>query len=1437
MSSPKERHYWLQLRGALTAGQWRSEYPARAPNNTLLSWPELLRKFNKHCQGFKDISDVASQTQSLAFLLSARYKDDDENDDTLLDNPTAEGTERRDGTQRGSLALGTEGMLLEENIEEAMVGYEVLKSLESSKYDTIHLALAYYAYALGNPTECLNHLSKVPELLQFHNRIPNADSIRSNGSFLGPSSYAPSTTSFAGSFASVADIGSPEVRDGRGWAMAETFRSICLKGMSYEKLYPADPTMALKAYRVALPALSSLRSEFTSKSIPIPLSSSGKAEPALFTHLREMWRWVERLLWRAIILTSKTANVFAEDETQPTSTIADRASDSQNSLFDWFKHYTTCSSYWPPHFRTAHRTTIYALHLRALVLRHGVLMSLPAVGVAPVYAQPSKKSIPPSSSSKASSRPTTATSTPHEASDPSSTSVSLLTTQSSWMNTARSVAQDYRAVLSVSTSFPRAGERNFKVEEFVELCVKVWEAGGAIGEQASWVIEILNWAQRLTFNSSVILRHLTRLLFLGSSLYLAKRTLNLYIQVVGKAWEASKEGVGEDMDDDARWVETLVFGARMLCASVGGHGGGAFAGMLSGSSGRGQHMPIGDDGTEGIDEVLEARTILEKARTRLNENDHRLVAEVLLAEGIVWGLLGVKGQDPSTRPLNFDKAHLCLLHSIKSHPTPSAYYHLALSFARRIPAAGGLSDAPDSQSEPAPFPHTAYEHNLTQAIESAGHAVEGCPHDVRYWHLLGLLLSAAEKWSAAKEILERGAALDDTDSSDTVDQASESIGDESTSSPGEENMTNGGGGDADTVRQAETDSNTLKVPGANGVVNLTDLANASATNKTAKARNNGTSNGSAIHTSDSSAASLNGSAAISSLADLLPSHTLLLRPDETTLPTASSLLHPAVAALYPPSTSGAASLSVPSLSIDQYPPSMADLFEQHLQLRMTQVALMEVVEGPEGAEEGWLEIFSWVAEKRGLSGGSTPAASQPRQSLDQPRDSIDLAGPDSASAPYAHSSIQVQEDKSRHSAASKDLYPGLGVTTNPPDVNDAASDSLPVPIGITISPATPDAVPRIEDEVQLQLEKVEQAQLRVQSRRSFESFTDAVDERNAERFSGNKHREKEKERMKEKEKRQFNGFSIPKAKRSTSIERDTRGDTSKSKKVQQMLKGGVHKGRAGISAVSRRIGNGVGKNGTLRRSTSTPVLQPMSYQASSIHSRRRLSSVAHSGEHTPSESPPPPPPPSLPSSGTQQDFSIRNQRSARENRLLSDLWLMSAATFRRLGKIEQAKGSIQEAEVRDEHNPNVWVQLGLYYFALGLYQHAVDTLQKARFICSDDVGATVHLARLYLDPSINCKLHPTDAETPPSSPTSGSGSFTQGAPPSSTSASIDLAAGMLAHLTKGRGWDVPEAWYFLAKAYGMQGRKDKERETLKIALEFSEKRGVRDIGSALGWCL
>lgn len=57
-------------------------------------------------------------------------------------------------------------------------------------------------------------------------------------------------------------------------------------------------------------------------------------------------------------------------------------------------------------------------------------------------------------------------------------------------------------------------------------------------------------------------------------------------------------------------------------------------------------------------------------------------------------------------------------------------------------------------------------------------------------------------------------------------------------------------------------------------------------------------------------------------------------------------------------------------------------------------------------------------------------------------------------------------------------------------------------------------------------------------------------------------------------------------KRSTSIDQES----SKGKKVQQMLKTQVHKSRAGISTISKKIGHGMvrNSNSSLRRTTSAP---------------------------------------------------------------------------------------------------------------------------------------------------------------------------------------------------------------------------------------------------------
>ncbi|ESK91333.1 hypothetical protein Moror_2796 [Moniliophthora roreri MCA 2997] len=1165
MSNVKERHYWTQLRTALTAGQWSSLFPAKAPNGTALSWSELFRKFNKHCKGFSDVAEVASQTHALSLLLSANSRNEDQ------DQPVK--------PHEYPLELGEECVLPEERVEEAKAGYETLKRLESSNFDTLNFALAYYAYALGNPSECLSQLNKVPDVSHVQNHIPLPKTMRASTLNVptGGAGSISSASSGGGSF--VSDSASmAEIKDGRSWAMVETIRSLCLQGMATERLRSDKPQKALDIYAAAFPILTIIESELVS----VPPTAMGKIDFSSFTRFREVWRWVERLLWRAIVLASKTFNIHHDHKQTPCK--------QHDSLWTWLDHYSSCSVYWPSEFRTSHRSTISVLYLRALVLRY---RSTPALAQTSMTESPK----PPA-----------------------------------WMHTARLVVQEYRAILSKSTKFPRAGERNYKVEDFVDLCVAVWEASGGIGDYTGWVLDVLWWATRLTFNSYRILRHMTHLLYVSGDTSLARRTLRLYVQVVGKAFQASGAGASADADTDEKWVETLVFGIRMFCKTA--------SALLSSAV----------HNREELDDLREAGSLVAKAKGRLNRDNKELTGSVELAEGIWNTVMALREHDPHTRPEHLTTAHSLFLKSLETYPSPSAHYHLALSYARPGP-----------------------QQDISQAIIHAGSAVEGDPKEIRYWHLLGLLSAASELWEAAQGALEAGAMIGET--------------------PRAENGSN---------IEGTPSVKLLSLPD----INMRDYANPPNASGKENGQVDGLPSTGLDHSLFVAPAPTEG--------DLPPIS--ILSKDATAIPPADELLQP------------------PS---DHPPPTRHESFEHALQLRMTQIAVTEYVEGVEGAASKLPEVFQWIAEKRGVTG-------------DQTRNSID--GTMSADMKLKSPS-ELALNVSSH-GHDKPAHEGTEVAAAPP-ANQAPQATLQPPIPITISPATPTEQEKGEDALGLSIEKSESGKRSQEGR-----------------------------------------------------------DPSKPKKVQQMLKNHVHKGSARISTISKKIGHGVVRNGSLRRSNSTPdfsgLLRSNSYQASSIHSRKRVSSFLIPSESVLGESPPPPTPPALPPT---LQHSKWNNRSSRENRLLSDLWLMSAATFRRLGKIEQAKGAIQEAEVRDESNPNVWVQLGLYYIALGQRQHAVDSFQKALFISPDDIAASIHLSRIYIFPQETSK----HAKAIPDN--------------------VDLAAGLLAHLTDGPAWDVPEAWYFLAKAYGMQGRPERERECLSRALTLSERRGVRDINLSLGWCL
>ena len=582
------------------------------------------------------------------------------------------------------------------------------------------------------------------------------------------------------------------------------------------------------------------------------------------------------------------------------------------------------------------------------------------------------------------------------------------------------------------------------------------------------------------------------------------------------------------------------------------------------------------------------------------------------------------------------------------------------------------------------------KYNLDQAIQYAGLTVEADPGDVKYWHLLGLLLAAQERWEEAKEVLERGADLGVGEDDADVEVSGESGDVGGLPSLGKRREGEEG---SDTVDSVQSDADVRTLLGPPIYRNQTSNGDSSTITPAIKTDGIGdlfinrispitsTNSPQPIYIFSQSNSNSHSHSSSSSTQSLPPTSTLLLSP--------------------PPS---------------KYPPSQYDLFETHLQLRMTQGTVVEIVEGAEGAEALWLDVFGWVAKRRsaedrlqrqsidGITERSSDHISSSQHhtittSIDgSPRRLLPNPNPNPVSH---HHNQQPQQTSYPPDNNEMDQTQAQTIGSSHLETNGMIQDLIP----ITISPATP----TVAEEVAYS---------------ALEIAKDRVKERDQRKDQG-------------KEKRTLNNAFRPKRLTSIDIERDSnnRLDVQKSKKnVGQMLKGSVMKSRAGITAATKKLG---ARHTGLRRSTSTPgsfrflffeeisnfifgldfhvvFQQSTSYQASSIHSRRRLSFMSASRDRS-LESPPPPPlssttttqqpsPSPIPSSIVrhhQQDF--KNERLMTD-RLLSDLWLMSAATFRRLGKIDQAKGAIQEAEVKDENNPAVWVQVRLsQFFAISCF--------------------------------------------------------------------------------------------------------------------------------------
>ncbi|KAG9298511.1 hypothetical protein G9A89_016508 [Geosiphon pyriformis] len=158
---------------------------------------------------------------------------------------------------------------------------------------------------------------------------------------------------------------------------------------------------------------------------------------------------------------------------------------------------------------------------------------------------------------------------------------------------------------------------------------------------------------------------------------------------------------------------------------------------------------------------------------------------------------------------------------------------------------------------------------------------------------------------------------------------------------------------------------------------------------------------------------------------------------------------------------------------------------------------------------------------------------------------------------------------------------------------------------------------------------------------------------------------------------------------------------------------------------------------------------------------------------------------------SQLPLSVRKRRK-RATKALADIWLASASSFRRLGNLEETQKALECAEEIDGANPDIWCQLGLYHFCQSNYPLAITSFHKALSLDTLHVPSLVHLGRTYL-----------------------------------IMGEIELGKGVLESITKGNGWDCPEAWFYLGKACEATNRIQQTKDCFWHALALEETKPVR----------
>ncbi|CAO3593098.1 unnamed protein product [Absidia cylindrospora] len=181
----------------------------------------------------------------------------------------------------------------------------------------------------------------------------------------------------------------------------------------------------------------------------------------------------------------------------------------------------------------------------------------------------------------------------------------------------------------------------------------------------------------------------------------------------------------------------------------------------------------------------------------------------------------------------------------------------------------------------------------------------------------------------------------------------------------------------------------------------------------------------------------------------------------------------------------------------------------------------------------------------------------------------------------------------------------------------------------------------------------------------------------------------------------------------------------------------------------------------------------------------------------------------------------QNQRQ-RWNSLVVKLWVMCTSSFIKAGRLDEAVQAILEAEELGLTDADVWHQLGLLCLKAyqvkkdalvaststgdsnkdeddeceELYNTALDAFKKALAIDPDHIQTHVDMASTWIQHQ--------DRE-----------------------AEWELAEALLDRTTKSLGWDHEEAWYLLGSVYRHQDSMERAKNCLLYALELAETKPLR----------